>query len=369
MMVETETTVCVRTFDVLVAPAPIRTTDPIARRTRGLRVLAVFVAGLFAFNFALAMLLEKGPAHWRDPEYGFHLRALQQKRRQFPDRKLTVILGSSRTAMGVRPDVYEASLGDPLEAPLLFNMSLAGAGPILQLMTLERMLTDGIIPDAILLEYWPPLLRGDGPYREDRRIGAPRLRESDEPIVDDYFADPEDVRSKMRWGRTIPAWYHRRAFLDQLWPESVPRTERTDAAWAPLDGWGWLPGRKSYTTDQVEKGWPQVAGFYAPLFQGFAVAPVADRALRTLLARCRMLGIDVSLLALPESNRFRTMMTPESIRIGVDFRRGLQREFGVPLIDGTPWAEDASLPDGYHLTQDGATRFTRELSGHIAPCR
>ena len=369
MTVDTETAVRVRSFDVLVAPVPVTSPRISARRTRGLRVLAVFVAGLFAFNFAIAMLLEQGPAHWRDPEYGFRLRALQQKRRQFPDRKLTVVLGSSRTAMGVRPDVYEASLGDPLGAPLLFNMSLAGAGPILQLMTLERMLTDGIKPDAILLEYWAPLLRGDGPYREDRRIVAPRLRESDEPIVDDYFADAEDVRSQMRWGRTIPAWYHRRAFLDQLWPESVPRTERTDATWAPLDGWGWLPGRKAYTADQVERGWPQVAGFYAPLFQGFAVAPVADRALRALLTRCRDLGIDVSLLALPESNRFRTMMTPESIRIGDDYRRGLQRAFGVPLVDGSLWAEDASLPDGYHLTQDGATRFTRELAGHIAPCR
>lgn len=369
MMVESDTAVRVRTFDILVAPDPVRATNPTARRTRGLRALAVFVAGLFAFNFGLAMLLEKGPAHWRDPEYGFRLRALQQKRQQFPDRKLTVVLGSSRTAMGVRPDVYEASLGDLLGAPLLFNMSLAGAGPILQLMTLERLLTDGIRPDAILLEYWAPLLRGDGPYREDRRIVAPRLRESDESIVVDYFADAEDVRSKMRWGRAIPAWYHRRAFLDQLWPESVPRTERTDAAWAPLDGWGWLPGRKTYTAEQVEKGWPQVAGFYAPLFQGFAVAPVADRALRAALARCRDLGIDVSLLALPESGRFRTMMTPESIRAGDDYRRGLQREFGVPLIDGSPWAGDAALPDGYHLTQDGATRFTRELAGHIAPRR
>lgn len=369
MMVESDTAVRVRTFDILVAPDPVRATNPTARRTRGLRALAVFVAGLFAFNFGLAMLLEKGPAHWRDPEYGFRLRALQQKRQQFPDRKLTVVLGSSRTAMGVRPDVYEASLGDLLGAPLLFNMSLAGAGPILQLMTLERLLTDGIRPDAILLEYWAPLLRGDGPYREDRRIAAPRLRESDESIVVDYFADAEDVRSKMRWGRAIPAWYHRRAFLDQLWPESVPRTERTDAAWAPLDGWGWLPGRKTYTAEQVEKGWPQVAGFYAPLFQGFAVAPVADRALRAALARCRDLGIDVSLLALPESGRFRTMMTPESIRAGDDYRRGLQREFGVPLIDGSPWAGDAALPDGYHLTQDGATRFTRELAGHIAPRR
>ena len=369
MMVESDTAVRVRTFDILVAPDPVRATNPTARRTRGLRALAVFVAGLFAFNFGLAMLLEKGPAHWRDPEYGFRLRALQQKRQQFPDRKLTVVLGSSRTAMGVRPDVYEASLGDLFGAPLLFNMSLAGAGPILQLMTLERLLTDGIRPDAILLEYWAPLLRGDGPYREDRRIVAPRLRESDESIVVDYFADAEDVRSKMRWGRAIPAWYHRRAFLDQLWPESVPRTERTDAAWAPLDGWGWLPGRKTYTAEQVEKGWPQVAGFYAPLFQGFAVAPVADRALRAALARCRDLGIDVSLLALPESGRFRTMMTPESIRAGDDYRRGLQREFGVPLIDGSPWAGDAALPDGYHLTQDGATRFTRELAGHIAPRR
>ncbi len=339
------------------------------KRRRSFRVLLSFLTLLLAANGGLALLVEEGPEHLRDPEYGLRLKSLRAKQRQHPDRKLTVILGSSRTAMGIRPDVYEASLAEPTASPLLFNMSMSGAGPILQLITLERLLADGVRPDAILLEFWPPLLRGDGPYREDLRLNPERLRASDGPIIAEYFLAPETTRTKMLRGRALPAWYHRRAFLDQYWPQAMPRLERTDASWAPLDEWGWLPGRKSATPEQIERGWPHVAGFYAPLFQGFHVAELPDRALRRCLARCRELGIAAMLVALPESIRFRTLITTESIRLANEYRVRLLAETGVPFIDGGTWAADADLPDGYHLTQGGAEAFTRKLAGHMAAPR
>ncbi len=362
MMTETATVVRARTLDVIVAPSAAHSGPQ--RRRRG-RALLSFAAVFFALNASLALLLETGPEHLRDPEYGLRLKSLRAKQRQHPDRKLTVILGSSRTAMGIRPDVYEASLAEPASAPLLFNLSMSGAGPILQLIALERLLADGVRPDAVLLEFWPPLLRGDGPYREDLRLNPERLRASDGPIIAEYFLDPETTRTKMLRGRALPAWYHRRAFLDQYWPQAMPRLERTDASWAPLDEWGWLPGRKSATPEQIERGWPHVAGFYAPLFQGFHVAELPDRALRRCVARCRDEGIAVTLVSLPESTRFRTLMTPQSVQLSAEFRTKLLAETGVPLIDGGKWARDEALPDGYHLTQGGADGFTRKLAGHL----
>ena len=337
----------------------------IRKRRRSFQVLLSFLALLLAANGGLALLVEEGPEHLRDPEYGLRLKSLRTKRSQHPDRKLTVILGSSRTAMGIRPDVYEGSLAESASSPLLFNLSMSGAGPILQLIALERLLADGVRPDAVLLEFWPPLLRGDGPYREDLRLNPERLRASDGPIIAEYFLDPETTRSKMLRGRALPAWYHRRAFLDQYWPQAMPRLERTDASWAPLDEWGWLPGRKSATPEQIERGWPHVAGFYAPLFQGFHVAELPDRALRRCVARCRELGIAVGMVRLPESARFRSMMTPDSIRRSSEYRTKLAEETHVPLIDGGAWGIDTDLPDGYHLTQDGAAEFTRKLAGHL----
>lgn len=367
MMTETATRVRIRTVDIIVAPAiaiPYRT-----ERRRSFRVLLSFLAVLLVANAGLALLVETGPEHLRDPEYGLRLKSLRERRREHPDRKLTVILGSSRTAMGIRPDAYEASLADSNSSPLLFNLSMSGAGPVLQLIALERLLADGIRPDAVLLEFWPALLRGDGPYREDLRLNPERLRASDNPIIAEFFADPEKTQSRMLRGRALPAWYHRRAFLDQYWPQAVPRLERTDASWAPLDGWGWLPGRKSATAEQIELGWPHVAGFYAPLFHGFHVAEFADRALRSCVRRCRDLGISVTFVTLPESARFRSLIPTDSVRRATDYRTKLLADTGVPLIDGAAWATDAVLPDGYHLTQDGAEAFTRKLAGHIAPPR
>lgn len=359
---EIETAVRVRTFDVIVVPPNTPASPP--RRSRP-RAIFSFAVCFLLINSCLALRLEFGPERLRDPEYGLRLNSLRERRREHPNRPLTVVLGSSRTAMGVRPDVYETAVADSQSAPLLFNMSMSGAGPILQLIVLERLLAAGIKPDSILLEFWPPLLRGDGLYREERRLNPERLLTVDEPILAEYFSDPAAAFAKRDRGRTLPIWYHRRALMDQYWPQAIPWRERADGSWSTLDAWGWLPGRKTYTQDQVEKGWPHVAGFYAPLYQGFAIDPVADRSLRKSLTRCRELGISVKFVALPESARFRTMMTADSIRLGNEYRIRIENEFQLETIDGRAWAEDSSLPDGYHLTQDGATAFTRRITNKL----
>ncbi len=366
MTAETMTPVRVRSAEIVVAPVGTPPVPPRSRRRRASRLLLGFLAMVLFANGALALIVEDGPVHLRDPEYGLRLKSLRAKRAEHPDRKLTVILGSSRTALGIRPDVYEASLADRDAAPLLFNMSMSGAGPLLQLMTLERLLADGVRPDAVLLEFWPAVLRGDGPYREDRRIAATRLRSSDGPFVEKFFVDPEATRGKMRTARLLPAWYLRRELLIRVWPETIPWKERADGSWSTLDGWGWLPGRKSATPEQIERGWPSVADFYGPLYSGYQIAPDADRALRTCLARCRELGIAVTLIALPESARFRSLQTPESVRLADGYRLRIESECGVPFLDGRTWAKDADLPDGFHLTCGGAEAFTDRLTRNLS---
>ncbi len=353
-------------IDIVIAPAPRVAAAP-TRRRRGFRAVLGFAAALIALNALLAILVDAAPVHLRDPEYGLRLKSLRAKRADHPDRKLTIVLGSSRTAIGIRPDVYEASLAHPENAPLLFNMSMSGAGPILQLLTLERLLADGVKPDALLIEFWPAVYRGDGPYREDRRINAERLRSADLPIVDRFFTDPDATKERLRASRIFPAWHLRRELLIRSWPDSMPWKDRNDGSWSTLDGWGWLPGRTNVTAEQVERGWPDVAAFYAPLYRDYSVAPVADRALRALLARCRELGIPATLIGLPESTRFRGLQPPEAIQLSEDYRLRIERECGVPFLDGRTWGRDAALPDGFHLMQDGAKEFTRKLTGQLVP--
>ena len=272
MTTETIEQVRVRSVEIVVGVTVAVDVAPPSKRRRSLRALGGFLGALVVMNIALATILEVGPVRLRDPEYGLRLQSLRERQAQFPNRKLTVVLGSSRTAMGIRPDIYETSVIPTDNPPLLFNMSMAGAGPVFQRMTLERLLNDGVTPDAILFEFWPALLRGDGLYREDRRMIPERLHTTDDPIVRDYFTDPAATRAQMRTNRLLPAWYNRRSLLEQFCPQLLPWSERTDGAWSTLDGWGWLPGRKTYTAEQVERGWPHVAGFYAPLFQSFEIA-------------------------------------------------------------------------------------------------
>jgi lysophospholipase L1-like esterase len=104
-----------------------------------------------------------------------------------------------------------------------------------------------------------------------------------------------------------------------------------------------------------------VEAFYRPMYAGFAIHPQHAAAYRTVLRECRDRGVRVVLLRMPETDRFRQFQTADSERLGDTFLNDVVTEFGVPTIDARTWAEDAHLPDGFHLTQAGAEAFTRRL--------
>jgi len=262
--------------------------------------------------------------------------------------------------MGIRPDAYEAEFGSP-HAPLLMNASRVGAGPILQLLTLRRLLADGVKPDRVLLEYWPPLLRGDGIYREELRIDTTRLTMMDEPVIRGYFADPELTLGRIQQARVVPLYSYRRRVLDQWLPDWLPHSEQTRAAWKSIDEWGWLPGRESATQRERDGVRPAVASFYVPLYATYEVTPIADRALRDCLDVCKSHGIAVSLMTMPEASWFDTMKTAQAVQIADAHLAKLIADTGVNMIDGRTWATDDDLPDGFHLTRNGAASFTRKL--------
>jgi hypothetical protein len=346
----------IRSVEVVISPAP---TSP-ARRRPVLRSFVVFVLIVAALNLAFALILDHGPPHLRDPEYGLRLTALRQRMAEHPGRPLTVILGSSRTAQGIRPDVYEQTA--TTSSPLLFNLSQSGGGPVLQLLTLRRLIADGITPAAVVVEFWPPFLRGDLLFREQGRIDPKRLRTVDEPTVREFFDDPDRVWAARHGDSVVPLVAHRRAVLTRLCPDLLPQAERTDEVWNGVDGWGWWPGRVSATPEQIAAGWPTVEQFYGMLYLTYRIDPTHDRAYRTMLAECRSRDIPVSLVRMPESDRFRSLHTPPADALAEAYLTNLLAEFPVPVVDGRTWADPAHLPDGFHLTRDGATAFTRRFA-------
>jgi hypothetical protein len=330
----------------------------------------VFVLFVVSLNVLLCLALDSGPPHLRDPEYGLRLIALRQRMKEHTNRPLTIILGSSRTAQGIRPAVYEQTAKP--DSPLLFNLSQSGGGPILQLLIFRRLLADGIRPTAAVVEFWPPFLRGDLVFREQTRITPTRLLPVDKPTVHQFFDDPDGVWAARNGESVVPLLGHRRTLVTRFCPGLLSQADRTDPFWSEVDGWGWWPGRVSASAEQIEDGWRSVEAFYRPLFVTYRIDPTHDRAFRTLLTECRNHNIAVTLLCMPESTRFAALQTSDSTERSEQYLAALLAEFPVPVIDARTWASDEHLPDGFHLTQNGAEVFTRRLNQHplgLTPCR
>jgi hypothetical protein len=321
------------------------------RRSRRAVVGGLLAAALLHVGFAV--WLDHGPPRVRDPEYGKRLAAARRA-----DRPVLCV-GSSRLAMALRPGM----LGP--DAPPLVNLALAGAGPVMELMAYRRAVSDGVRPVAVLAEYWPAFLDEEGAQREDRRIDIARLRPVDESLVREFFTDVEGTLAARRRHTRNPWWSHRKSLMNQASPGWLPYPQRSDALFAPIDRFGWLPGRKAVTPADRQSAFAAARGFYEPLFRTYTVSAVADRAVRTLLAECRAAGTPVAMVYLPESAAFRALMPPAAAKLADDHLAAVRRDTGVPLIDCRGWVSDCELADGFHLSQAGAADLTPKLAAAV----
>ena len=325
-------------------------------RRRAKRTVLAGLAAVAGLHAGFAAWLDHGPPRVRDPEYGKRLAA----GRRATGRPLVLCVGSSRLAMGLRPGV----LGDG--DPALVNLALAGSGPVMELMAYRRAVADGLKPDAVLVEYWPAFLDEEGGQHEDARIDVGRLRPVDRPLVREFFRDPGRTLREADTHTRNPWWEHRRSVLNQLAASWLPPTQRTDMMFAPIDRTGWLPGRTDPSDADRAGAQAAARGFYEPLFARFTVSEVADRALRTLLRECREAGTPAALLYLPEAGGFTALMPPAAKRKADEHLAAVRRECGVTLIDCRGWVADRELPDGFHLTQQGAAELTPKLAAAVA---
>ena len=163
------------------------------------------------------------------------------------------------------------------------------------------------------------------------------------PILTCTSSESDGAAETAMRERRLNPWYgHRRSILNQLSPSLLTKAQRSESLWEHIDGWGWLPGRTGATAEQIEKGITSTAGYYVPLFASYEVSPVADRALRQLVAECRENDIPVALLYLPEGAVFRSFMTPESVRLSDEH---LRQVVGERVVDrGLDVAVEAQDP-------------------------
>ncbi len=336
-------------------PVPSETRPRGDRRRRAARCVAAGLAWILFANLGFLAVLDYGPAYLRDPEYGKRISRYHARTLENPGKPVVAVVGSSRVAMGVRGGVRSDS------DPLVLNFALAGSGPIMELMTVRRMLADGAKPDLVLLEFWPAFLREDGPYHESARIDVTRLRPIDRDLVREFYPNPTRTQTQMREQRINPWFSHRHSLWNEMAASWLLPHRRTDAMFEKIDGWGWLPGKVSATEKEREGARQGTANYYVPLFASYHISPDAARALRQAVSECRAAGIPVGLIYMPEAGSFRALMTPAAVRESETFLARIRSELAVPLIDARGWVPDDDLPDGFHLTQAGAAEFTKRL--------
>ena len=341
------------------------------RSQRSLLLAAVFFA---VFQFLLAYVLDGLSPGRRDPEYALRLHMCRQRQAEYPHRPLIVVLGNSRSAMGICPSAWEASIPSQRTEgiPMLFNFGLVGAGPMLQELAARRLIQDGIRPALVLWEYWPPFLHHDERWNEHQRINKDRLSPRDLPWVTACYP-PEEARllhQNIWWQHLLPCWSSRERILLQLVPEWIPPERRIDWTWKYLDGWGWYPGLDAHVLGMAgrEKMTQQCQEIYQPLLARYRSAKEAEAALYRGVQLLQKAGIIVVLIYLPESKRFQDWYSPHAEGMILRHRQQLQRDLDVEWLDTRSWMEETDFIDGFHLSRQGAAAFTQRL-GQLLTCK
>lgn len=348
----------------------LRTVVVPRRRLAARSSLVWFIASAGLIQLATAAALDYVRPGVRDPEYARRVVRFRARLAEHPGRPGVLVIGSSRAAMGIRPDVWEAvrPATPGRTDPLLFNLSLLGSGPVMELLVARRAFADGLRPRVVLFEYWPPYLYSEGSWAEPDRIASDRLSPADWPVVRDYFPDPEAIGRRLRRYWYDPVYANRYRLLVQFAPRWVPRSHRIDWTWEDLDRWGWKPGfdfPPGFTPERAAM-LGRCHDTYRPLFAAYRIHPNADRALRAAVATARAYGATAGLVFLPESSEFRGWYPPAVERTVRDHLSRLTAELDLPLLDLRTAMPDEYFVDGFHLSRSGAAEFTRRFGPVVA---
>ncbi|MHC5537370.1 hypothetical protein ACYOEI_03940 [Singulisphaera rosea] len=315
------------------------------------------------FGVRLAMHLRPEIA---DREFGRKLSDLRRKIADNPARPLVLMLGSSRTATGFRPDVLPELTGPDGQTPLVFNFAQVGSGPEMAHLTLQRLLDAGVRPDRLLVEYWPPIWGSERTIKEyvdEINLGC--LDWKGVQLLATYTNRPRQLRRLWLATQWFPLYSNRAALLTQLAPSWLLPRAPADHRSQNLDSLGWWSPRHSVPPDEYRKLVEHYRRHYEPQLKDYHASRAADRALRGILALCRREGIQPTVVLLPEGEVFRNLYAPATLDLVRDYLDELGRECHAHVVDARSWVGDVGFMDGHHLLPSGASTFTRRLGTEV----
>lgn len=317
-------------------------------------------------------------SHWPqlyDGQYGIKLtRFHTQLPTESTDRCTILMLGSSLTGFGFNPSVLETDQDTSRDRPVVFNFSLDGGGPVVELICLRRLLAAGIRPSLLLIESHPHFLFSEITQAKDRIISTTRLQLSDLAVIDRYDRHASDRRHKW-WLSALSPWdAHRENLLNVLQhqPGLLPHSPDPSVAgevWRCIDHNGWYDwnrlcrrfpafrrGSKG-ETDRIATG----------LFNGYAQAPLNSQlgAYDEIAELCKQREIALVLVRMPEMSCVHGDFKPEWREKTDQFYTDLAQRTGMQIVDARAWVPDEEFWDGFHITAPGGTYFTKRLEAAV----
>lgn len=334
---------------------------------RRARTTLVWSAALFvALQIGLALAVEIRIPQLRDPFYAY--KAAQLRQRFEASQPYTVVmLGTSRTTYALQGWRVEQVLRQKQAGSVaVFNFGIPAAGPLTNRLTLERLLTEGVRPDVVLIEVLPSLLAVGIDEGEPRPIPVTRLRLNEVPIVSRYGLSGRDLHREWLLSWPVPAYSRRQEILSELCPALLPPGLRED--WfQSADSHGWVDPPRAPNTPEVRRFALELArSQYADGLAHFQLGGPGCRALEDLLDRCREEGIAAQLVLMPEGSDFRSWYPSPVWAEIVAYLKSLEGTHNAPLLDAREWIPDPLFADSHHVLPPGAALFSELLGEHLA---
>lgn len=319
------------------------------------------IAFFFLFQASINVFVDKSHPEVIDLESVVRLKLLRDRMEENPDRPLLLMVGSSRTEMNFVPEELPPIRSASGEAVLPFNFSHLGAGPIMNLVQVNRLLRAGIHPKWFVIEVMPPQL---GDEKQSILHNATWVR--DQPLVA-RFKNPWLTYALFIRGHLTPCYKHRAFMINHFLPQ-------------------WASAAESGGEDKVRSGLGRLGGDYAcsavpfadeavvrvrtakarasylpDLQDNFFIAESSARAMIELLELCRREQIHAALLISPEGEQFQSWYSPNSRRKVDEYCAKLSQKFEVPIIDARNWLPESDFVDSHHVLLSGAKKFTLRL--------
>jgi len=322
-------------------------------------MLAWTLVGLVGIQVVLNLFLELRHPEIYDPEYRDRLVLLQQRLRDEPDRPLLLLVGSSRMITDFRPETLPPLKPSADEQALPFNFSHTGAGPLLTLMQVRRLIRLGIHPKWMVVEIVPSMLAESAHVRMANLALA-----SDLPVLRRHVT-PSSVYKRYLWERLQICNNHPDACLRSITPWTMNDAPEWDAA--PLEplGGSMDPVNVEMTPAETRRRTDFVRDFFQEGLQQLRINETSAKAMRELLDLAHDEKIELVLLLAPESSEFRSWYSQESWTEVDNYCKAIASEHGVSLVNARDWLPDEGFSDGHHAIPAAAVEFTSRLGRDV----